>query len=60
MKAASSYCITLRAGMVAANHSGVKLFTSETAFQGYVSGLRAHGVVVSFATPFAASCQGAV
>lgn len=51
--------ITLRPGMVAGNRSRVKVFSSVTAFDGYVGALRAHGVAVSFATPFAARCAEA-
>lgn len=51
--------ITLRPGMVAADHPQVKVFSSVAAFQGYVHELRARDVVVSFATPFVAACQEA-
>ena len=49
--------ITLRPGMVPADHPQIKVFTSVTAFQGYVAEFRARGVVVSFTTPFIANCQ---
>ncbi|WPC68331.1 hypothetical protein SBP18_07450 [Rhodoferax ferrireducens] len=58
-KPAPDWRITLRSGMVAADHPQTKVFTSVAAFQGYVSDLRAHGVVVSFTTPFVAACQEA-
>ncbi len=51
--------ITLRPGMVAADHPQVKVFSSVAAFQGYVDELRARDVVVSFATKFVAACQEA-
>lgn len=49
--------ITLRPGMVPANRSRAKVFTSATAFDGYVNALRAHNVVVLFTSPFVAHCQ---
>ncbi len=49
--------INLRPGMVPANRSRVKVFTSPIAFDGYVSALRALGVVVLFTSPFVANCQ---
>ena len=54
---ASDWRITLRPGMVPADHPQIKVFTSVTAFQGYVAEFRARGVVVSFTTPFIANCQ---
>ncbi|MES2943591.1 MAG: hypothetical protein V4772_12050 [Pseudomonadota bacterium] len=55
----SDWRITLRPGMVAADHPQVKVFSSVAAFQGYVHELRARDVVVSFTTPFVAACQEA-
>ena len=52
--------ITLRSGMVPANHPRIKVFTSPTAFDGYVSALRALNVAVSFSSPFVAHCQEAI
>lgn len=49
--------ITLRPGMVPCNGTGVKVFTSPTAFDGYVSTLCALGVPVLFTSPFVAHCQ---
>lgn len=49
--------IRLRPGMVAADHSVVKVFTSPTAFDGYVKGLRSHDVEVKFSSPYSADCQ---
>ena len=51
--------ITLRPGMVAAAHPLVKVFTSPAAFEGYVGGLRLHGVDVSFSSPYVATCKDA-
>lgn len=52
--------ITLRRGMVPASRHNVKVFTSPAAFDGYVSALRALGVIVHFSSPFVAVCEGAV
>jgi hypothetical protein len=49
--------VTLRSGMVPPGHPKVKVFTSATAFGGYVSALRAFDVIVSFSSPFVAICQ---
>ncbi len=49
--------ITCRTGMVIQGQSPVKVFTSPTAFDGYVGTLRAHGVVVEFSSPFVAFCK---
>lgn len=57
MKATSGFRIALRRGMVEKNHPQVKVFTSEDAFKGYVSGLRANGVIVTFTGQFNAACK---
>jgi hypothetical protein len=49
--------ITLRRGMVPAGRDTVKVFTSPTAFDGYVGALRSLGVLVHFTSPFVAHCQ---
>ena len=59
VKAEPDWRIKLRPGMVAADHPQIKVFSSVTAFQGYVHELRTRDVVVSFATPFVAACQEA-
>ena len=51
--------ITCRTGMVIQGQPPVKVFTSPTAFDGYVGSLRAHGVVVEFSSPFVAFCKDA-
>ena len=58
-KPSMDWRITLRPGMTPVNCSRVKVFLSVSAFNGYVSALRAHGVVVSFTTPFVATCAEA-
>ena len=57
VKPSTDWRITLRPGMVPVNHSRIKVFTSVTAFDGYVSALRALDVVVSFSSPFTANVQ---
>ena len=49
--------ITLRPGMAPASSRQVKVFTSPMAFDGYVNTLRALGVIVSFSSPFVATCE---
>lgn len=57
-KSVADWRIALRPGMVAPGHSQIKVFTSATAFDGYVRELRARAVVVAFSSPFAAACEG--
>lgn len=51
--------ITLRPGLGSLKTAKVKVFTSPTAFDGYVGTLRSLGVVVLFSSPFVAHCQDA-
>lgn len=55
VKLVSTWRITLRPCMVATNQPLDKVFSSVTAFDGYVHELRERGVAVSFSTPFTAA-----
>jgi hypothetical protein len=54
---AMNWRITLRPGMGSLKTAKVKVFTSPTAFDGYVGTLRSLGVSVSFTSPFVAHCE---
>lgn len=56
---AMSWRITLRPELSSLRNARVKVFTSPTAFDGYVGTLRSLGISVSFTSPFVAHCENA-